>query len=123
VSKHEERARRVNASTCPAQESNDPKDCNCVETLVAEFDAVEAEAKSAEPGGVDRIVPLSNGDIEVWSDGHAHTYSPTSRLVAAEDDVARLRTALTNMLETQLSKSSEGDRHRDQARDVMRRTA
>ena len=43
-----------------------------------------------------RIVPVDNGegDIEVWNDGHAHAYSPTSTLRMRESTIARMRTAL-----------------------------
>jgi hypothetical protein len=38
-----------------------------------------------------RLVSLPNGDIEVWNDGHAHTYTPRSMRVAAEAENVRLR--------------------------------
>jgi DNA repair exonuclease SbcCD ATPase subunit len=51
----------------------------------------------SKPGKLERVVPLEGGDIQLWSDGHAHAFSPTSSLDAAKDDIARLQTDLAKL--------------------------
>jgi hypothetical protein len=41
-----------------------------------------------------RVVGLPNGDIEIWSDGHAHTFSPASALDGHIARIAELEDAL-----------------------------
>jgi hypothetical protein len=54
-----------------------------VASLIAEFEAIRAEAP--------RIVPQPNGDIEVWNDDHPHVYTPTFlfKIACSERDEAR----------------------------------